>query len=178
MDEILNTIANIQQSRSNFELDHFVLGQHDTIEMAYYQTGLEIQDTVFKIKNAELEVQKLDIEISRLTSSGDEVDAIVAQQKGLVKAQTEIAMIGAKRELDHLLNLWNSFPVKYTREQIEAGQGEYWRARLERQAGSQVLGQGFVDMAQIDALRQVGILEEFIEARMNPIEKPTPEELA
>lgn len=178
MDEILNTIANIQQSRSNFELDHFVLGQHDTIEMAYYQTGLEIQDTVFKIKNAELEIQKIDIEVSRLNSSGDDIDAIVAQQKLLVKVQTEIAMVGAKRELDHLLELWESFPTKYTREQIEAGQGDYWRARLERQAGSQVLGQGFVDMAQIDALRQVGILDDFVAARMGAPEEPTPGELA
>jgi hypothetical protein len=169
MDEILNIIANIQQSRSNFELEHFVLGQHDTIEMAYYQTALEIQDTVFKIKNAELEVQKINIEMSRLMASGDEIDAIIAQQKGLVKEQTEIAMVGAKRELEHLLKLWDAFPVKYNREQIELGQGDYWRARLERQAGSQVLGQGFVDMAQIDALRQVGILEEFIAARMTPI---------
>jgi hypothetical protein len=178
MDEILNTIANIQQSRSNFELDHFVLGQHDTIEMAYYQTGLEIQDTVFKIKNAELEIKKIDIEVSRLNDSGDEIDALIAQQKLLVKVQTEIAMIGAKRELDHLLKLWESFPVKYNREQIEAGQGEYWRARLERQAGSQVLGQGFVDMAQIDALRQVGILDEFVASRMAPIDQQKPEELS
>jgi hypothetical protein len=169
MDEILKIIASIQQSRSNFELEHFVLGQHDTIEMAYYQTALEIQDTVFKIKNAELEVQKINIEMSRLIASGDEIDAIIAQQKRLVKEQTEIAMVGANRELEHLLKLWDAFPIKYNREQIELGQGDYWRTRLDRQAGSQVLGQGFVDMAQIDALRQVGILEEFIEARMTPV---------
>lgn len=161
-DELAKAILEIQQPRSRFQLEAFVLNQHDTDEMRYYQTVIEINDLIYKHRLAQIAVKKGEIEIARLRATGDEIDELDAQEKELGLEQTRLAMIGAERELSHLIELWESFPVKYTREQIEQAQPEYWQARLTRQAELQALGQGRVDWAQIDAIRQAGFLDEFV----------------
>ena len=155
-------IAEIQQPRSRYQLEAFVVGQHDTPEMRYYQCLLEINDLVYKYRLAQIAVRKAEIEVARLRATGDEIDELDAQEKEIGLEQTRLAMIGCERELGHLIELWQSFPIKYSREQIEQAQPDYWRARLTRQAEMQAIGQGTVDWAQIDALRQAGLLEEFV----------------
>lgn len=49
-EEIDKAIAEVQQPRSRFQLERFVLGQHATLEMQYYQVCLELQDTLHKIR--------------------------------------------------------------------------------------------------------------------------------
>ena len=152
-------ISEVQQPRSRFQLEKFVINQHDTTEMQYVQCVNEIQNLYYTIKTISLELQKKEIQIKKLRATGDEVDEIDAQIIELGIEQTRVAGIGAFRELEHLVDMWNSFPVKYTREQIELNQPEYWNKRLTRQAEAQALGTGSVEWAQIDAMRQAGILE-------------------
>lgn len=161
-DKIEEAIAEIQQPRSRFQLERFVLGQHATPEMRYYQTCLELQDLIYKYKVAKLKLKKFEIKASRLRSTGDEIDEIKAQELELGSKHTEIVMIGAEREIAHLIDIFNSFDKKYTREEIEAAQPEYWEARLTDNAKAMLMGGGQVNPAHIEAMEQAGVLESFI----------------
>ena len=122
---IHDAIAEIQQPRSRFQLEHFVIGQHDTPEMRYYQLCLELQDTGYKLRIAKLGVRKAEIEISRLLETGDELDAIEAEEKQVGLEQTRIVMLGAEREMAILTELFEE-SQKYSRDEIERAQPEYW----------------------------------------------------
>jgi hypothetical protein len=89
-DEIDKAIAEVQQPRSRFQLERFVLGQHATPEMQYYQTVIELQDMIYKYKMAQLAVKKSEAKIAKLRSTGDELDELKAQERELSLAQTRL----------------------------------------------------------------------------------------
>lgn len=165
MNDIKLAIAEIQQPRSRFQLERFVLGQHATPEMQYYQTCLELQDLFHKYETAKIEVKISQIKISKLKATGDEIDELKAQKLELGLQQTKLAMIGAEREIADLIDIWKSFEHKYTRDEIEAAQPFYWQARLTNNAEAMVLGQGSVNYAHIEAMNQAGILDEYLEQK-------------
>jgi hypothetical protein len=72
------------------------------------------------------------------------------------------AVLGAQRELAHLIDIWNRFDHKYTREEIEKAQPDYWQARLTNNAKAMLMGGTSVNGATIEAMEQAGILEGFI----------------
>lgn len=161
-EEIETAIAEIQQPRSRFQIERFVLGQHATDEMKYYQVCLELQDMIYKYKIAQLNKKKSDLKIERLRSTGDELDELKAQEIEIGQAQISYAVLGAQRELAHLIDIWNSFEHKYTREEIEKAQPDYWQARLTNNAKAMLMGGASVNGAHIEAMEQAGILESFI----------------
>jgi hypothetical protein len=162
-DEINKAIVEVQQPRSRFQLEAFVLGQHATDEMRYYQTVLELQDAIYKYKLAVINVKKSELKIAKLRATGDELDELKAQEVELGLAQTSYAMVGAEREMKHLLQIFDSFTHKYTREEIEAAQPDYWQARLTNNARAMLMGGGGVNAAHIEAMDQAGVLESFVE---------------
>jgi anion-transporting ArsA/GET3 family ATPase len=157
--DVLLAMAEIQQARSNFQLEKFVVNQHDTDEMRYQQTVIELQQLYYTIKTVSLEMKKTEIELNRLRETGDEIDELDAQIKELGLEQTRLVGIGAFRELDQLLKIYNSFEKKYTREEIEAAQPDYWNKRLSRQATLEAIGGTQAQAAHLDSLRQIGALE-------------------
>jgi hypothetical protein len=161
-DEINKAIAEVQQPRSRFQLEHFVLGQHATPEMQYYQTVLELQDAIYKYKLAAINVQKSDLKIAKLRATGDDLDELKAQEIELGLAQTEFAMLGAEREMKHLLEIFDTFTHKYTREEIESAQPNYWQARLTNNAKAMLMGGSSVNAAHIEAMEQAGVLDSFV----------------
>jgi len=157
--ELLLAMKEIQQSRSNFQMENFVVNQHDTDEMRYKQTVLELQNLYYTIKTVSLQLKKDEIEIKRLRSTGDEIDEIDAQIKELGLEQTRLIGIGTFRELKKLLEIYESFEHKYTNEEIEAGQKEYWNRRLNRQATLEAIGGTSAQASHLDALRQMGAIQ-------------------
>ena len=162
-ERIVEAIAEVQQPRSRFQLERFVLGQHATAEMQYYQTCLELQDMIYKYKLAQINVQKAELKISKLRATGDDMDELKAQERELALDQTRIAMLGAERELAHLVQIWESFEHKFTRAEIETAQPDYWKARLTANARAMLMGGTSVNAAHIEAMEQAGILGSFIE---------------
>jgi len=156
-------IAAVQQPRSRFQLIHFVIGQHDTPEMRFYQLCLELQDMVYKIRLAEIGMRKSEVRIGRLEATGDELDALEAEEGRLGLEQTRIVMAGAERELAILTDLFNE-STHYTRDEIEHAQPDYWEKRLTRQTNLQIMS-GSVGWAQLDSLRQAGLLDQVIAER-------------
>lgn len=160
---IAEAIAEIQQPRSRFQLIHFVIGQHDTPEMRFYQLCLELQDMGFKLRMAHLNIRKTEVEIARLLETGDELDAIEAEEKRVGLEQTQIVMRGAEREVAVLTDLFDE-SQKFTRDEIEHAQPEYWEKRLTRQTNLQIMS-GNVGWSQLDTMHQVGLLDQAIEDR-------------
>jgi hypothetical protein len=161
-EEIQKAIAEVQQPRSRFQLERFVLGQHATPEMQYYQTCIELQDAIHKYKIAVLSVKKTELKIAQLRSTGKEMDELKAQTRELELSQTRLAMLGAKREMEHLVEIFDSFQHKYTRAEIEAAQPEYWQARLTNNAKAMLMGGSSVNAAHIEAMEQAGVLDSFV----------------
>jgi len=161
--DISEAIAEVQQPRSRYQLIHFVIGQHDTPEMRFYQLCLELQDMGYKLRMARLGVRKAEVEIGRLLETGDELDAIEAEEKQVGLEQTLVVMRGAERELAVLGDLFDE-SQKFTRDEIEHAQPEYWHARLTRQTNLQLMAGG-VQWAQLDSMRQAGFLDELIAER-------------
>ena len=154
---IPEAIAEIQQSRSQYQIEHFVLGQHNTPEMRFYQLCIELQDMEYKLAHATLHVRRKEVELERLRSSTDELDMIDAEVKELELKQTKLVMIGAEREISCLRDLFNTMP-HFTRYEIEQSQPEYWSNRLTRQAELQIAqSQTGIGWANLDALDQAGV---------------------
>ena len=160
---ITEAITEVQQPRSRYQLVHFVIGQHDTPEMRFYQLCLELQDMGYKLRLAEIAVRKSQVEIRRLVETGDELDALEAEEKQVGLEQTRIVMLGAEREVAVLTDLFDE-STHYTRDEIEHAQPEYWQARLTRQTNLQLMAGG-VQWAQLDSLRQAGMLDELVADR-------------
>lgn len=155
---IFTAFDNVQKSRSRFQLEKFVVGQHDTPEQQYKQTLLEIQNLYYTLKVINLEVKKDKIEIDRLRSTGDEIDELNAQIKELGMEQTYRSAMGALHELQDLVAIWESFEHKYTQEELELSQPEYWNKRLHRQSVLESIGGTQAQASHLDALRQIGAI--------------------
>jgi len=162
-EEIEDAIAEVQQPRSRFQLERFVTGSHPTPEMQYYQTCLELQDMIYKFQIAKIGVQKAELKIKRLRETKDEMKELKAQETEIGLTQTRLAMIGAQRELNDLVAIFDSFETKFTRAEIEAAQPDYWNARLTGNAKAMLMGGTSVNAAHIEAMKQAGVLDNFIQ---------------
>lgn len=163
LEKIEQAIAEVQQPRSRFQLERFVIGQHPTKEMQYYQTCIELQDMIYKYQLAQISVKKQELKIQRLRATKDELDELEAQELEIGLRQTILAMSGAEKELNHLIEIFDTFEHKFTRAEIEAAQPNYWDARLTGNARAQLMSGTSVNPAHIEAMEQAGILNSFIQ---------------
>jgi len=161
--DIQDRINLIQQSRSKYQIEKFVIGQHHSPEMKYYQLCLETQGLIGSITETELRIEKIKAEAEELIATGKKSDEVEARIKLLSVPALETQLLGSKRELAIFEELFEQYP-EYTREQIEEAQQEYWETRLTRVAQLQMLSrQGGVDWAQLEAIYQTGELEKALE---------------
>jgi len=156
---VLSALAEIQQARSAFQIKKFVINQHAASEMQYFQCLIEIQNLYYTIKNVTLDMQIQEVKIKRLLESGDEIDALEAEKLRLGLEQTRLIGIGTFRELEVLLDIYDSFPKKFTRAEIEEAQPDYWTKRLSKQAFLEKLGGSQAAAAHLEALIQIGAIE-------------------
>ena len=73
-------------------------------------------------------------------------------------------------------DLFDEMP-HFTRDEIEHAQPEYWTARMTRQTNLQIMAGG-VQWSQLDAMRQIGLLDELVEERNNQVEAQVKAELS
>ena len=156
--DIVALFAKVTQSRSNFQLEKFVINQHPTKEMQYFQCILELQSMYYSIKTMELNIKKTEIEISRLRATNDEIDEIEAQIKELNLETTRLNLVSQFRELETLMEMLKTFP-EYSREDIEKGQAEYWHIRLHRQADLQAMSSTPNQASHLESLIQIGAIK-------------------
>lgn len=164
MKDIEKTIKNyIVRERSDYQLKHFVIGQHDTPEMQYRQIILEVKSLLVKIKMAELEVKRCEIKLKRL--SDDELDQIDAEEYRISISVTNDAIEAAKEELGFLLNLAKNYQ-HYSPDDIENNQREYWEKRLEKQANFEIMSiDNKISVDSLINMTNVGLLKKEIDYR-------------
>lgn len=157
--DIKKAAKEIMQNRSNYQLEKFVLGQHHSPEMQYHQLVIELNELLKFKKETALRIEKIKAESEELRSTGKKSDAIEADIKELSLEDMENALSSQQKEIDHLQALFDA-SYKYSREEIESAQKEYWETRLTRVAQMQMLSrQGGVDWAQLEALQQANVIE-------------------
>lgn len=144
--------AAIDQSRSRYQIERFVVGQHHTLEMQYVQLVRELATLHDSYDEGMLRVEKLLAEADEVVESGKRSDEIEAQLLQRQAQSLRRSLEGVKREIDIMEELLTRYP-SFTREDVEAGQEQYWRERLVRTAQMQALAGG-VNWAQIEALWQ------------------------
>jgi len=169
-------IAEVQQSRSRFQIENFVLRQHDTIEMQFYQLCLEMQTLRHALELNEVAIRKSKLEIQRLLETGDEMDALDAESKQIDLNYLMVTYNGSLKEYAIMEDLFDEMP-HFTRDEIEQAQPEYWTARMTRQTNLQIMAGG-VQWSQLDAMRQIGLLDELVEERNNQVEAQVKAELS
>jgi len=152
------TTQTVIPSRSRYQLRQFVIGAHDTAPMQWRQILIEAQDLAYKIRLAELDCERKRIEIHKLLSTGDPLDAIEAEEKQLGLTLTERTLQGARLELGWLQELADEVGP-HTIDEIEADQHNYWTLRLNRQAGiDQLASQQGIGSANLQSMLSAGLL--------------------
>jgi len=147
----------IQQPRTAYVLERFVVGQHDTEPQRYAQCVLEMQIKYDNIRRAKLNKRKLEIKIAELEEKKTEIDQIDADIIKIDIQEQDRAMLGALREFEALYKIWQSFSQKYSRSQLDSNQEEYWKLRLQRQSYQDMQATGRIGVGNSEALRQIGM---------------------
>jgi hypothetical protein len=155
--EMESAFLEIQMPRTEFVLNKFVVGQHDHDTLAYSQCVLEMQIKYDNLRRAKLGRRRIEIQIKELEDKGTEIDQIDADLKRIDLEEQDRAVLGALREFEALYKIWQRFPKKYTREEIDAAQPDYWQLRLERQAQQDLQATGRVGVGNSEALRQINL---------------------
>jgi hypothetical protein len=173
IDKIINEKKNeleaafhaINQARSNYQIQHFVVGQHDTEPRQYSQCVLELQVRTFNLRRQMVEKKKLLKKISA-TTDADEKELL-----GIDLEEMELGLENQVREWNVLYQIFSSMP-KYTYEQIQSGEEEYWQLRLARQSQEEILAHGRIGVGNLDALWQSKAIDNpaiaFIEQHKKP----------
>lgn len=157
-EEIFSAIFEVQKPRSRFQLEKFVLGQHDTAPIQYLQTIIEIQSTYYSLKRSLLELKKIQYKIEDLEKTSSKIDLIDIELLKLDYDQTVIMAVGSYRELKDLIEIFDGFEHKYSREEIEYDQPNYWKERLTRQSILDSVGNQSLS-SNLESLRQIGLVE-------------------
>ena len=155
--EMESAFLEIQMPRTAYVLEKFVVGQHDHDTLSYSQTVLELQIKYDNLRRAKLGRRKIEIQIKELEDKGTEIDHIDADLKRIDLEEQDRAVLGALREFEALYKIWQSFPKKYTRQEIDAAQPDYWKLRLERQAQQDLQATGRIGVGNSEALRQINL---------------------
>jgi hypothetical protein len=152
--ELLKAFLEIQQPRSRYVLEQFVVGQKLTPEAHYAQCVLEAQNKWDSIRTSRLELEKKDLEIAAITTSG-RLGEIEKELKLIEKEQIERAMLGAERELACLCDIFEEFPEKFQYEQLQKAQALEHQQRICLQAIQDVQAFGYPTPGNQDALRMI-----------------------
>ena len=120
--------------RTSFQLERFVMQEHDLPERKFLQLMMELKSMRDGFIGDVFEIEKMKIEIKRLLVKNDEVDTLEAMKKQYFMRQLEENMIFREREIKTIVQLINSLPKIYTYDEIEAAESRYWECRLTRQA--------------------------------------------
>mgnify|MGYP003153008178 FL=1 len=173
--ELEQAIEAIQQPRSRFQLEHFVVRAHDTPEMQFHQVVLELSVAVPNYRIALISKRRQEREIERLKDSDDPDADLDLEEKQITYGQFCAILVGTERELAALMDIYNAVP-HFTRTEIDHAQPEYWEKRLNRQAQLSIMS-GKIGWADLEALRQIDQLDPLIEEHQKNLDAVAAQEL-
>lgn len=154
--EFHEAVLAIQQPRTDFQLAHFVVGQHDTEPRRWHQCVLELSIKIHAIKRAAIERRKAERKLAALMATPDPDALDDAELLRLDLEQHDLATVGAIREAQTLLAIFRSFGRTYSHGELMAAESEYWQARLTRQAKHSLVATGRIGVGDLDSFAQIG----------------------
>jgi len=158
-DELLQAFKEIQQPRTNYQLEKFVVGKYETPEQQYFHCVLELQLKYNSLRKAKIHLEKTNYLIEKYKkeeAEGNKLSEFKRREREIDKETAELAVLGALREFETLYKIWKSFDKNYTREEMDKAQPLYWQRRLTGQANRDVMACGRISVGNQDALRQIG----------------------
>lgn len=147
--ELLEAFSEIQGPRTFYQLDKIVVGAKFTPEHQYLQATLELQISYDNLRLAKFKQRQKAAKIDDLRAQISELE--VEQE------QTERAMLGAQREFASLLAIWERYPTKFTRSQIEEAAPREYQKRFASQSMQDLASHGTISVGNQDALRMAGM---------------------
>jgi len=126
-------LSKYYNGRTSFQLENFVMKEHDLPERQFLQLIMELKSLRDGFIIDSLEMEKIKIEIKRLLDSEDDINQIEALKKQYILSTMEENMEYRNREIKTLARLIKSFPKLYTYDEIESAESKYWEKRLTRQ---------------------------------------------
>ena len=166
--ELADAFKAIQQPRTDFQIEHFVVGQHVTEVRRWHQCVLELQIKFQNFRRGKLSEEKLLSKIKKKEAAGK---IRRAEELRIDLEDLQLAMLGAVNELKCLWAIYKSFPRAFTREEINAAEAEYWQKRLTMQARHDLESDGRIAIGNRDALRMAGIDPASIAGRIEAVEQ-------
>jgi len=145
-------------SRSKFQLEHFVIGQHPTAAMQWRQLVIEAQVLFDNIRIAEVELEIKRKKIAKL-KSGDEIDQLKAKKLEIQMEGYERLIQASKIEFGYLEEIAQNIP-SFSLPDIEENQKEYWGLRLKIQSDvDTVASQSGISAGNVTSMLNAGLIE-------------------
>jgi predicted DNA-binding protein len=136
---LMDEMREMGQPRSNYVLDHFVIGQHSTPETQRKQVLDELYALMFSIGDSHDDMRLAELEAQEYEGSLEKATGIQAERLKVLAAKAkrkalalEIMIEGRIKEVEHLLAALDKLP-KVSRAEFEAAQSHYWSVRLPAQ---------------------------------------------
>jgi len=139
-----------------------VINTHDTVPARKRQTLRELKVLAFKLEKNMIEIMRLNNEITQNENrkgkeGSDNYElAIKIDENKLVIRELEFLLLGIMQEINSLLEIASQYP-KFTQEQYEADEVNYWMLRLGRQVMEDIKTMGRPSIANMDAIRMMEV---------------------
>jgi hypothetical protein len=150
--ELKQDFEAIAMSRSAYVLENLVIKAHEHPTQQWLQCVLEMRIKYNVIRRHLVNREKLQRDLKTIE---DDLDY---QLKLIDLDDMDWSLLSAVREFMALYAIYQQFDKHYSREEIEAGQVEYWRNRLIKQAKHDILSTGRISVGNLEGLRQIGIV--------------------
>lgn len=149
--------------KSRFQLEKFVIGANKGEAREYRQLLLQINEKSVALNKSEIRRKKIKAEIGylneQLTSESNQYKKTMLEcdieDKILDLEQEEKLIMDAAVEFSTMYSIFTNMP-KFTAEEFEQNELEYWKNRLIKDAQLQVLERGTIEAGTAKALNQMG----------------------
>jgi len=153
-EELQQAFLEIQMPRPPYVLDKMVVNARFTEEQKYAQCVLEMSIAYdnLRIARCNAELKKLELEeMDDKTPKGK----LEKEKLSIELEQLDRARLGAYREFNYLYEMWQKFPKKYTRVELDNAQPLEYMERLKTQALQDMQATGVVSVGNLEGLRQI-----------------------
>ena len=145
--ELEQAFCSVNAGRSNYQIENFVIGTHDTATRQYQQCVIELQTKTYSIRRQIIEQRKM------IKKFDNEKDADEKELFGISLEEMQMTLDSEVREWNTLYNIFQSMP-KFTQQEFQDAEAEYWQLRLARQSQEDIMAHGRISVGNLDALWQ------------------------
>jgi hypothetical protein len=161
--ELLAAMMEVPFGNSRFQIETFILNDPKP-ERAYRQALLEISEKYKSLKQAQFRRRKLDVELRRLEKKQAEHDDPFERELAGIEIEEKTFDISQEDKMIHdaiiQLKVYSDFlqtVPKFTREEFETAEPEYWRMRALMQSEMDVAATGRISAGNADMLAKIGL---------------------